>query len=62
MFIKSIYVLILTYVWDEHLILWATENFKNSTFVGIYGERENMSKNLMMQLFVFYFINNFAKI
>ena len=33
------FVLILTYVWNEDLILWATEKFKNSTFGGFYGER-----------------------
>ena len=37
-FIKSIYVLTLTYFWDEHLVLWATENFNNSIFGGCCGQ------------------------
>ena len=47
-----IYVLIFTYFWDEHLILWGTANFKNSTFVGIYGERGERIKNIMTQFFL----------
>ena len=34
-----IYVLILTYFWHEHLILWGTENLKSSTFGGFCEER-----------------------
>ena len=36
-------LLILTNFWYEHLILWLTENLKNSTFGGFYGERRNIS-------------------
>ena len=38
MFMKTIYVLIFTYFWDEHLILWANKNLKYSTFGGFMGK------------------------
>ena len=41
----------MTYFWDEHLMLWATENFKNSNFGGFYGESGEYIKNRMMKFF-----------
>ena len=38
-FIKTIYVLISTYFWNEDLILWTTDTLINSTFgAGFMGK------------------------
>ena len=42
------YLMILTYFRDDHLILWTTGKFKNSTFGGFCGE---YIKNLMKHFF-----------
>ena len=44
MFIKSIYALILTNFWDEHLILEATENLP---LEGFYVDRGVYIKNVL---------------
>ena len=40
--------MIMAYFWDEHSILWATKNLKNSIFGGFYGAREYI-KNIIKQ-------------